>query len=197
LVTDLSRARQYGDVKPLRLIADPHPGAANMNFETVYDAEWGHVWLFLLRLGVSEVDLPDLTQDAFVQAFRSWERCDTARPIRPWLFGIAYRVMLGFRRLGRHRLEVVGEPSAPDPRPSGDEVIALAERRRLFLAVLEAMDIDRRAVFVLHEVEGYSAPEIAGILECPLNTVYSRLRVARREFNASVRRHRLTGVRDE
>jgi RNA polymerase sigma-70 factor (ECF subfamily) len=55
---------------------------------------------------------------------------------------------------------------------------------------LEAMEIDRRAVFLMHEVDGFSIPEVAEALAVPLNTAYSRLRLARDEFRERVRRLR-------
>jgi RNA polymerase sigma-70 factor, ECF subfamily len=189
-VTDSERTQQYQLVKPLRLLADLRPHVADgVEFETLYREEWPHVWLWLLRLGVSEGDLPDLTQEVFVRALRHWASCDRTRPMRPWLFGIAYRVRLGFGRSRRHHLELVeAHGLAHDPGPTGDEIVALGERRRMFLKVMDSMELNRRAVFVLHEIEGRSAPEIAEIVDAPLNTVYSRLRLARRDFEAAVRR---------
>lgn len=178
------------------LVPDPEVLPKSLDFEAAYDVEWGYVWIWLQRLGVQEADLPDLTQEVFVQAFRTWGRFDGDRPLRPWLFGIAYRVMLGFRRLARHRLEIAGGGDWPEaPGASGEEAVALSENRRLFLAALDSMDLQRRAVFVLHEVEGYTVPEIADALSEPLNTVYSRLRLGRREFEKTVRRWHRTGGR--
>jgi len=179
-------------VKPVALISNkPLSSVGILDFEEVYDAEWSQVWKLLQRLGVPAEDVPDLTQEVFVLAFRAWDRCDFARPIQPWLFGIAYRVMLGFRRLARHRLEVASDNvAAPELGVSGEEAVAQGERRQLFLAALEGMNVYRRAILVLHEIEGYSAPEIAETLSEPLNTVYSRLRTARQEFAEALRQLR-------
>jgi RNA polymerase sigma-70 factor, ECF subfamily len=181
--------RSTTGVKQMTLVSHPRSAfPALLDFEAVYDAEWNHVWKLLQRLGVPEEDLPDLTQEVFVLAFRAWDRCDFSRPIRPWLFGIAYRVMLGFRRLVRHSREVSNDRVvAPALGISSEDAVAQAERRQLFLDALEGMNLDRRAVLVLHEIEGYSAPEIAETLGEPLNTVYSRLRTARQELAEALR----------
>jgi RNA polymerase sigma-70 factor (ECF subfamily) len=55
-------------------------------------------------------------------------------------------------------------------------------------AALATIDMGRRAVLVLHEIEEMTAPEIAHVLGIPLNTVYSRLRVARGELEQALRR---------
>ena len=67
---------------------------------------------------------------------------------------------------------------------------ALARREALWQldAALETIDVGRRAVLVLHEIEEMTAPEIAQVLSIPLNTVYSRLRVARLELEAALAR---------
>jgi RNA polymerase sigma-70 factor (ECF subfamily) len=68
------------------------------------------------------------------------------------------------------------------------EVIARREALDRLDAALESIEVGRRAVLVLHEIEEMTAPEIANVLSIPLNTVYSRLRVARAELEASLAR---------
>jgi RNA polymerase sigma-70 factor (ECF subfamily) len=65
---------------------------------------------------------------------------------------------------------------------------ALANRQRLAMAAraLEALELDRRIVFIMHELDEQPMPEVAAALAIPLNTAYSRLRLARRDFNARV-----------
>jgi len=198
-VTDLAALKQEIGVNQLKLVPSRHVDLPKLkDFESVYNAEWSHVWVYLQRLGVEERDLFDLTQEVFLRAFRAWRRCDFTRPLRPWLFGISYHVVLGFRRQARHRLEVATESTeARDIGPTGDDIVALGEHRRHFLAALEGMGVRRRAVFVLHEIEGYTAPEIAEALGEPLNTVYSRLRLARRDFSAAIRELRRNGDLDD
>jgi RNA polymerase sigma-70 factor (ECF subfamily) len=55
---------------------------------------------------------------------------------------------------------------------------------------LAQLDIDKRTVFVLAELEQLSVPEIAEALGINLNTIYSRQRAARAQFDAALRRHR-------
>ena len=63
---------------------------------------------------------------------------------------------------------------------------AKIEARDVVLRALEALDFDRRTVIVMHDLEGFDAPEIAAQLGALLNTVYSRLRLARADFRAAV-----------
>jgi RNA polymerase sigma-70 factor (ECF subfamily) len=185
-VTDSMGSAQYRDVPQPAIVATPLPA---VEFPAVYAAELGYVWSTLRRLGVQERDLDDLCHDVFVIVFRNLAVYDARRPIRPWLFGIAFRVASDYRRSARHRREVAGTTrEVVCPAPPADEVMLQRERQRLVLRALEALELDRRAVFVMHDIDGHVMPDIAAALGVPLNTAYSRLRLARADFAEAVRR---------
>jgi RNA polymerase sigma-70 factor (ECF subfamily) len=210
-MTEPEGSPQTGEVNALRLDdddlvpepeGDPGPKSpprlrpvARPEFRAIFDGECAYVWHTLRRLGVHERDLEDVTHDVFVTVHRKLDDYDPARPIKPWIFGIAYRVASDYRRLARHRREVVSSMSAgeggfepADERPAADERYAAAQSRALVTEALGSLEIDRRAVFVMHELDGHAMPEIARVLSIPLNTAYSRLRLAREQFAVVVRR---------
>ena len=160
-----------------------------VEFRAIYEAESSYVWKTLRRIGVPERDLEDLLHDVFVVVFRRLHEYDAARPIKPWLFGIAFRVASDYRRSSRQTREFL-EPAREieDAAPGADERLAQARDRETVVSALGSLAPDRRAVFVMHDLDGHSAPDIAAALSIPTNTVYSRLRVAREEFAAAVRR---------
>jgi RNA polymerase sigma-70 factor (ECF subfamily) len=148
-----------------------------------------YVWNTLRRLGVPASDLEDLTHDVFLQVHRHFGDYDRTRPVRPWLFGFAYRVASQHRRRAFRRRESHFEPElAVHGGPLPDDLAAAEQARRLVVAALQAIDLKRRAVFVLHELDGVAMSEIALSLRIPANTAYSRLRAARAEFTAAVKR---------
>jgi RNA polymerase sigma-70 factor (ECF subfamily) len=158
-------------------------------FRALYEAESSYVWATLRRLGVRDADLEDMSLEAFVVVHKLLPQFDPTRPVRPWLFAIAVRVAADYRKSARYRREVLDHaPDAVDPGRSAEEQLAARDDRRLVLAALEALEIDRRAVFVLHELDDHAMPEIAAALAIPLNTAYSRLRLARQDFVAAVQR---------
>lgn len=169
-----------------QLSADPP------TFKGAYEAHFPHVWHTLRRLGVRQADLEDATHDVFVVVHRRWADFDPSRPVKPWLTGIAYRVAADERRRARHRREQVSEPGFAHDQPAKgrtpDELVAARQARALVQAALDGLDFDKRVVFVMHELEGMSAPEIAAVVEVPVNTVYSRLRAARARFKQAVKR---------
>jgi RNA polymerase sigma-70 factor (ECF subfamily) len=167
------------------------PGLA---MRDVYSAYAAYVWNTLRRLGAPASDLEDLTHDVFVQVQRHLGDYDPTRPIKPWLFGFALRIISQHRRRGRRHKEGPGETgNAVDPAPLADERLAVEDDQRLILAALGAIDPERRAVFVLYELDGVPIDEIARTMSIPVNTTYSRLRVARAEFRAAVTRLRRGG----
>ncbi len=161
-------------------------------FRALYDAHVAFVWRNLRRLGVPDADVEDKVQEVFVVAHRRFsDFVDRGHGPRAWLFQIALRVASDARRhKRRHPIDPDGgiaQDRASIDAPQTAEV-ARKEAIDLLDRALAVIDIGRRAVLVLHEIEQMTAPEIARTLEIPLNTVYSRLRVARVELEQEVAR---------
>lgn len=162
------------------------PDDARSELAAIYDREADYVWRSLERLGVPRSERPDLTQEVFLVVHRKLGDYDRSRPIRPWLFGIAFRVAVGFKRRAQ-RGEVLEDPSGDlDPKRSPEELTLISERWTLAMRALQHIPLERRAVFIRHCIEGASVVEVAEELEIPVNTAYSRLRLSRRDFRRAV-----------
>lgn len=169
--------------------AQPEVPSSPPTFDEVFVQNFSYVFHSLRRLGVREGDLEDVAHDVFVVVHRKLHDFDPARPIRPWIFGIAVRTAADYRRLARHQHEVQGEPQhAPADVTNAEDALGQRERQHLVLDALVTLDPDQRAVLVMHDVDGHGMPEIAEALGIPLNTGYSRLRLARQGFASAVRR---------
>jgi RNA polymerase sigma-70 factor (ECF subfamily) len=176
-----------------RKVPDALPAEGTIDLRDLFAMHAPYVWNTLRRLGVSSPDLEDLTHDVFIQVQRHLGDYDASRPVRPWLFGFAFRIASGYRRRAHRRHEtpgLSGTRDAVDPAALPDECLAAEQDRRLVLDALDGIDLDRRAVFVLYEIDGMPMDEIARLLGIPVNTAYSRLRVARAEFATAVKRLR-------
>jgi RNA polymerase sigma-70 factor, ECF subfamily len=175
-----------------RLKLPTHPPAAprRPSFQDVYQQDFAYVWQTLRRLGVRPSDLEDLAHDVFVVVHRRLGDFDPGRAVRPWLFGIAYRVASEHRR--RRPLDGPAARSEADvadlvdQAPSPERILAADDARRRVAEALEQLPLDQRCVLVLHDIDGVPVPEIALTLELPLNTVYSRLRLGRSKFAAAL-----------
>jgi RNA polymerase sigma-70 factor, ECF subfamily len=161
-------------------------------FDDLYRAHFAYVWRTLRRLGVAPDDVEDLVHDVFVVAHRRLEDFDRGRAMRPWLFGIAFRLASENRRRARNRREIP-TPSIDPPGaiPLADALIETDERRQLVLDCLEVLSFEQRAVLILVDIDGEPPAEVALSLKTPIPTVYSRLRSGRAKFAAAVRRAKL------
>ncbi len=150
------------------------------SFERVFHEQAPYVWRALRRLGVAEADADDVCQDVFMVVHRKLGTFDGSS-LRTWLYGICLRVASEHRRRPHRRREEVVEavPEEGVAASQEDEV----ERRRALVrldAALEQLDDDKRAVFVLFELEQMPMVEVAEAAGCPLQTAYSRLYAARK-----------------
>jgi RNA polymerase sigma-70 factor (ECF subfamily) len=164
--------------------------AREREFRAMYDGHVDFVWRNLRRLGVSSGEVDDRTQEVFVVAYRRFDTFeDLGHGPRAWLFQIVLRVVSDARRHRRRHPEDAdgGEAHArrSNPPPQLDDLSLKEDLARLDRA-LASIDVGRRAVLVLHEIEEMTAPEIARAMGLPLNTVYSRLRVARGELEQNL-----------
>jgi RNA polymerase sigma-70 factor, ECF subfamily len=153
-------------------------------FREFYDSHVRFVWRALLRLGVHESDLPDAVQDVFVVVHRKLAEFEGRSKVTTWLFAICARVASDRRRMAHVRREV---PSGDVPSPAlgGDGEEALVDRRRagrLLETILDRMPEAQRIVFCLFELDEMTGDEIAEVLDVPVGTVRSRLRLARETF---------------
>lgn len=163
-------------------------------FRDLFETEFGYVARTLRYLGVQSSDIEDVTHDVFLHVFRHLAAFDASRPVRPWLFGFAYRIARDFRALARHQRERSWESTQLcDFRPIADEILVRTEALTLALQALDALDSDERAVFVAHELEELPMPEVVDALGIALNTAYSRLRRARSKFEFAAQRLTVKG----
>ena len=164
--------------------------ALTSDVAALYEVHGRFVWSTLQRLGVRDADLEDVLQEVFVVVHQRVHTFDGSSKVTTWLFGIAMRVASSYRRRGYRRRETaVAEPpeptSAPDMASPEDDLVQAESRRRLAL-ILDDMDLEKRAVFVMFEIDEMPCEEIASILGVPVGTVYSRLYNARKAFQKAL-----------
>lgn len=153
----------------------------------VYQRELDYLFGSLRRLGVPPRDLEDVVHEVFLVMHRRWDDYDRMRPLRPWLFGIAFRVASSHRRKGDR--ELLGHDfEAEDLSARPDEAVAAGQTRGLLLKALAHVPLERRAVLVMHDVDETPMRDIAAELGIPLFTAYSRLRKARKELDGALSR---------
>jgi RNA polymerase sigma-70 factor (ECF subfamily) len=175
-------------VSHLRLVSSPAPrttsGEACLE---AFQAELDYVYRTLRRLGTAASEVEDLAQEVFLALRNCWAEYDPTRPLRPYLFGISFRIASAHQRK-RRREVAFGVVELGDTSPSPDEALQTKQARAIVLLALERIPLPRRAVVVMHDIDEIPVAEVAAALDIPLFTAYSRLRKARRELEAAVRR---------
>jgi RNA polymerase sigma-70 factor (ECF subfamily) len=164
--------------------------AARARVTRMVEEHYDAVWRALRRLGVEESSADDSAQQTFLVAARRVHEIREGEE-RRYLLGISVRVAADVRRANRRRNAVIEStdlPDTPDPRPSADQLLDEKRAREQVDRILDQMEETSRVAFVLFELEGLTAPEIAETLGIPLGTVASRLRRAREVFRAQVQR---------
>ncbi len=163
----------------------PLPVPAAHSFEDIFRTEYAGVVRVVRGLGVPVGEAEDVAQSVFMVLNRRLGSYDPARPIRAWLFGIARRVVGEYFRSRRRaaarerdRHPTATAPEDPEALAERIQAISLVER------ILASMKEEWRLPFILAEIEGHTAPEIAEMLGWKVATVYTRLRRARAHFEA-------------
>jgi RNA polymerase sigma-70 factor (ECF subfamily) len=161
------------------------------SFQDVYRAHFPRVWRTLARLGVREADLMDVTQNVFIIVHRQLGEFEGRSELTTWLFSICRLVVKDYLRSAPIRREIVVEVRELAGRSWPGETpiqhVDARDRLGLLQAILAKMPEKLRVVFVLFELEEMNGEEIAALLELPVGTVRSRLRLAREAFQREVR----------
>jgi len=153
------------------------------------EAHFDFVWRSLRRLGLSDPDADDGTQEVFLVASRKLEQILLGSE-RQFLFATAVRVASTRRRSLKRRREeslaAVEEQERTEPGP--ERLTEMSRARRDLQEILDGMSFEQRSAFISFELEEMTVPEIASALGLPVGTVSSRLRSAREHFQNAVER---------
>ncbi|MGH3010013.1 MAG: RNA polymerase sigma factor [Gaiellaceae bacterium] len=147
------------------------------SFEAAFEAEFAPLHRYLARrVGASAAD--ELAAETFSVAFRNWERLDPARPVRPWLYGIAVNLMRHHWRKERRMLRAYARTGVDPVFAEDEEAVERADadaRQRELAAALAELRSDEREILLLHAWAELTDSEIADALGIPAGTVKSRL----------------------
>jgi RNA polymerase sigma-70 factor, ECF subfamily len=157
------------------------------DFRALYEHFLPLVGRWVTRLGIPQEALDDVVQEIFLTIYGKIGQFEGRSPLRSWVFGVTIRVTRNFRR--KRTTGPAGEDgpidAVADDVGDPEAVAEQTEALTLLQQILNELDVEKREVFVLAELEQLSAPEIATLLEISSNTVASRLRLAREEVRAS------------
>jgi RNA polymerase sigma-70 factor (ECF subfamily) len=154
-------------------------------FERLYRAYQRRIFGYLYRMVGSVEHAEELTTDVMVEVWRGAARFKGESQVSTWMFGIARFKALSFLR--RVQSESVGVEEAnevPDPNELPDEMLVKQGMAVRIKDALGRLSQEHREVMELTFFEGFSYPEIAKLLDCPVNTVKTRMFYARKQLRA-------------
>jgi len=157
----------------------------SLAFREMFRSHRADVARLVLRMTGRPADLEDLVQDVFLQVYRSIKDFRGQSRFSTWLYRLTVNVVLMHRRAARSRPVLQAAPDdsfGADVRDLPDDQLARARRIAAFYRLLDRMSDKKRAVFVLHELEGLAPSEVAKVVGAPVLTVRTRLFYARREL---------------
>jgi RNA polymerase sigma-70 factor (ECF subfamily) len=193
---------ESGEPAP-RALEGPRDRSLIPSFDSIYRTYAPFVWRMACRFGVAPDAAEDVMQDVFIVVHRRLPEFEERASLRAWLSAIVICVVRNHRRTAQRK----GPPRSSQSRTfEPDSLADAATRDPLQVAerdeavqelyeILAAMQEERREIFVLAELEELTAPEIAQALQMNVNTVYFRLRGARREFEQILFRRRARDAR--
>jgi RNA polymerase sigma-70 factor (ECF subfamily) len=148
----------------------------------IFDEHSRYVFRVLRYFGVRDDDVADVCQEVFITVHRKVDGFEGRSSVRTWLYRICQRAASDHRRRAYVRREVATDLASPDQdhhlERSQDDRERVEARSTLVFALAE-LDEAKRDVFVLYEIEGMTMREVCDVLDCPLQTAYSRLHAAR------------------
>ena len=158
---------------------------AAAGFDALYRAHFPFVWRSLRRLGVMEAALDDASQEVFLVVHRRLGEFRPGSSAKAWLFAIAQRVASDQRRWLRRKGSLLPlDEGLAGRAPSPLDHAITRQASDIVLDFLHTLDADRRAAFILSELEQMTAPEVASSVNANLNTIYYRIASARKAFVA-------------
>jgi RNA polymerase sigma-70 factor, ECF subfamily len=195
-MTDFARAGHSPndrDVPPVVGQMPEHqaPTAEPDNFAQIFRAHAAFVWRVLRRQGLGDADAEDATQEVFLVVHRRLGEYEERGAIRAWLFTICRQVASHHRRTNdRTERKQQALMLTTDDRANPHDLVERSEAVALVRRFLDGLDEAHATVFYLAEIEGMTAPEVASATGVNLNTVYGRLRSARKRFEEALGEHK-------
>ena len=173
----------------------PLPLAAP-SFREIFRAFSPFVWRTVRRLGIAPGDVEDVSQEVFVVVHRKLPSFEARSSLRTWVYGICVRTASDHRKRAylRHERPMDELPEVARSAPQ-DQDLDRARALDALDASLAGLDHDKRAVFVLFEIEELPMIEVAEAVGCPVQTAYARLYAARKHVESTMKRSLAGGSR--
>ncbi|MBW3631192.1 MAG: RNA polymerase sigma factor [Gemmatimonadetes bacterium] len=156
-------------------------------FERIYEENSGRVYAICLRMTGDPAQAGELTQDVFVHAWKKLGSFRGQGELGGWLRRMAINLVLNALRSDRRRSTRVESTDAPELLEKGGRTES-PELRIVLERAIAVLPDGARAVFVMHDIEGYKHEEIARALGIAVGTAKAQLHRARKLLRDAIER---------
>jgi len=174
---------------PLRTLALAARDGESLAFTQLYERTREQAWRVLYRVVGHSPDLEDLVQESYIQLMRALKTYRGDSRVSTFLHRVCVNVGLmhlrGKRRRKEEQTDEVPE-HATDERHDPERAAQVKQAAALVQKALATLSEEKASVFVYHELLGMKPEEISELVDCPVNTVRSRLNRARQDFTEVV-----------
>jgi RNA polymerase sigma-70 factor (ECF subfamily) len=192
----MTESNSKADVPAILADADRDPSISAYSvpsFQAIYKRYFDFVWSSARHLGAAADAVDDVVQDVFIVIHARLVTLQNPEALRSWIYGIVRRTVSDYRRSRRNR-DAAGARLGAELKSTGSSQpspLDFTERNaelELLESLLAELDEAKREIFVMVEVLEMTVPEVVQSLDIPLNTAYSRLRLARKLFEEALAR---------
>ncbi len=166
---------------------------ASRRYAALFRAHYPKVVRWLTVLGIPPGSADDVAQEVFIIAHRKLDQLRPDASPSAWLLGISRRVGATHRRSHMRAKARDKQAAPPEELPNPEAVAMRSQAAQLLQDFLASLPEEQRLVFVLYEMDGANATEIAQALDLSPNTVHSRIRLIREKLARVVARQRAKG----
>lgn len=178
-------------------VAGGYTSTREQEFDELVRRHYRQAYNLAYRLTGNAADAEDLTQEAFLRAFRFFDRYDRSLPFMNWFNRILTNLFIDeFRRRQRLRTRSLDEPlqvseseetvalEVQDSSPTPEEIVLARQYEDVVQEGLNHLSPEFQAAIILADVEGYSYEEIAEMMQCSIGTVRSRIHRGRKQLRS-------------
>jgi RNA polymerase sigma-70 factor (ECF subfamily) len=176
-------------VDPLRALALAARDGESAAFSRLYERTRDQAWRVLYRVVGNSPDLEDLLQESYIQLMRALQSYRGESRVSTFLHRVCVNVGLMHLRSKKRRREELSDEVPETAAPESNDPHRAAQIKQaaeLVQRALGTLSEEKASVFVYHDLLGLKPEEIGELLDCPANTVRSRLNRARADFTLAV-----------
>jgi RNA polymerase sigma-70 factor, ECF subfamily len=174
---------------PLRAVALAARNGESVAFTRLYEETRELAWRVLYRVVGDSSELEDLLQDSYVQLMRALRSYRGDSKVTTFVHRVCVNVGLMHLRKKRRRPEDPTDDLPDEPThdsASPERAAQIRQAATMVQQALSTMAEEKAAVFVYHDLLGLKPEEISELVDCPANTVRSRLNRARIDFTDAI-----------